>query len=342
MGLTKWVWSSGALLKLINTASLGACTRINSAQHRADNRVFSQFPLFSPQMSHPFDNLRIFILRKTADYKSIIITVELGQDQGAHFRFFGVDAMRRVLFDYEMRTRQFFPIASYFIWTIFNWMIMASVRDYLSTSHLNTTGSYFCFYFCPFFSLRFIVDKNTKSSLYKSICRLLAMSTITHSRIKNKFQFSAESICEGRISFVCSAASAAVVKRVCTLQKSPERNMSAGENRHSLCRGLEHVEEMKWYRKKKRDSTTTSKSSQSSRDPTEYKILRCAPCDRREIKLDSRLRRYVHMQQINLFFPPRRQPHAVCLHSVLHHWLLLRRRLRNYFQKRIIAIAAIG
>lgn len=137
---------------------IAGCQHSNKqhAQRRADNRVFSQFPLFSPQMSHPFDNLRIFTLRKTADYKSIIITVEQGQDEGAHFRFFlgwmRCDEFYLIIWN---ANEAIFPDRLVFhthICTVFNWMIMASVRDYLFTSHLNTTGSYFCLFSSVFLS----------------------------------------------------------------------------------------------------------------------------------------------------------------------------------------------
>lgn len=93
MGLTKWVRCSSALLKVINTALLVGGTRI--IVHAEPTIEFSHnFLLFLPQMSHPFDNLRIFILRKTPDYKSIIITVEQAQDQGTHLRLFFLGWMR--------------------------------------------------------------------------------------------------------------------------------------------------------------------------------------------------------------------------------------------------------
>lgn len=72
-------------------------------------------------MSHPFDNLRVFILRKTTTYKSIIEGGQ-DQDQGAHnSQFWGeCDARITIITSDEMRTRQYFPVRLEFHIIIFN------------------------------------------------------------------------------------------------------------------------------------------------------------------------------------------------------------------------------
>lgn len=244
-----------------------------------------------PQMSHPLHNLRISFYAKRP------ITNQSSSEQERR----PTNLHRCILgckLPGEMRTSQFYFPLSLLYYNLFNWIIMASVRDYLYMSHLNTIGSYL-------FILSFLVDK-IRCRHFTCQYAVAGCGTKTIRFIWKCYMifYFPVSIFQRWIRLFAEQ----LPSDVCAHSKSHQIGMNIRPNSYSSL--LLYSQRIWWQRNMQRIQSIEPRTNRICiiiNSPWR------APCDRSEIKLDSRSHRY---SRINIRFSPFSDMGLCCRHIV--------------------------